>query len=104
MVPRVEELDDGLHWFTDGQDAGMWNGVGPGFGKYEKGRLARVDKMHDVGFYSGPYWEVGLPGRNNTSMIVGYRRGMSCRGFRFPKRETETQSSTRLNVMLGFQL
>ena len=79
MVPRVEELDDGLHWFTDGQDAGMWNGVGPGFGKYEKGRLARVDKMHDFGFYSGPHREAGLPGRNNTSMIVGYRRGMSCR-------------------------
>ena len=50
-----------------------------GFGKYEKGRLARVDKMHDFGFHSGPYWEVGLPGRNNTSTIVGYRREMSCR-------------------------
>ena len=49
------------------------------FGKYEKGRLARVDKMHDFGFYSGPHREAGLPGRNNTSTIVGYRREMSCR-------------------------
>ena len=49
------------------------------FGKYEKGRLARVDKMHDFGFYSEPHREAGLPGRNNTSMIVGYRRGMSGR-------------------------
>ncbi len=57
LVPRAEELDDGLHWFIDGQDVGMWNGVGPGFGKYEKGRLARVDKMHDLGFYSGHHRE-----------------------------------------------
>ncbi len=29
LVPRVEELEDGLHWFVEGQDQGMWNGVGP---------------------------------------------------------------------------
>ena len=57
LVPSVEELDDGLHWFIDGQDVGMWNGVGPGFGKYEKGRLSRVDKLHDLGFYSGHHRE-----------------------------------------------
>jgi hypothetical protein len=57
LVPRAEELDDGLHWFIDGQDVGMWNGIGLGFGKYEKGRLARVDKMHDLGFYSGHHRE-----------------------------------------------
>ena len=27
LVPRVEELDDGLHWFVEGQDKGMWNGI-----------------------------------------------------------------------------
>ena len=31
LVPRVEELEDGLHWFVEGQDQGMWNGVGPLF-------------------------------------------------------------------------
>ena len=34
LAPRVEELEDGLHWFVDAQDKGMWNGVGPGFLKY----------------------------------------------------------------------
>src|SRR3989442_2201891 len=31
LAPRVEELEDGLHWFVEGQDQGMWNGVGPRF-------------------------------------------------------------------------
>ena len=31
IVPRVEQLDDGCHWFVEGQDKGMWNGIGPGF-------------------------------------------------------------------------
>ena len=31
LAPRVEERNDGLHWFVDDQDRGMWNGVGPGF-------------------------------------------------------------------------
>jgi hypothetical protein len=31
LAPRVEEMDDGLHWFVEAQDKGMWNGVGPGF-------------------------------------------------------------------------
>ena len=38
-APRTEERDDGLHWIVDGQDKGMWNGVGPGFLKYQKGHL-----------------------------------------------------------------
>lgn len=50
LVPRVEELDDGLHWFVEGQDKGMWNGVGPGFLKYQKGMFARIDTMKDLGF------------------------------------------------------
>ncbi|PKB73207.1 MAG: hypothetical protein BZY75_03060 [SAR202 cluster bacterium Io17-Chloro-G7] len=57
LVPRVEELENGLHWFIDGRDVGMWNGVGPGFNPYEKGRLARVDKMYDLGFYTGHHLE-----------------------------------------------
>lgn len=57
LVPRAEELDDGLHWFIEGKDVGMWNGVGPGFSKYEKGRLGRIDKMYGLGFYTGYHRE-----------------------------------------------
>ena len=57
LVPRAEELDDGMHWFIEGQDVGMWNGIGPGFNKYQKGRLARIDKMYDLGFYEGYHRE-----------------------------------------------
>lgn len=50
LVPRVEELDDGLHWFIEGRDMGMWNGVGPGFLKYQRGVFKRIDEMKDYGF------------------------------------------------------
>lgn len=50
LVPRVEALDDGLHWFVEGQDMGMWNGVGPGFLKYQKGSFGHIDEMKDYGF------------------------------------------------------
>lgn len=50
MVPRVEELEDGLHWFVEGQDRGMWNGVGPGFLKYQKGVFGHIDEMRECGF------------------------------------------------------
>jgi uncharacterized protein len=50
LAPRVEELEDGCHWFVEAQDKGMWNGVGPGFLKYAKGTLARIDLMKDLGF------------------------------------------------------
>src|SRR5436190_657108 len=50
LAPRVEELEDGCHWFVEAQDKGMWNGVGPGFLKYAQGTLARIDVMKDLGF------------------------------------------------------
>jgi uncharacterized protein len=50
QVPRVEELEDGLHWFVEAQDKGMWNGVGPGFLKYQKGMFGHIDEMKDLGF------------------------------------------------------
>ena len=50
LVPRVEELEDGLHWFVEAQDKGMWNGVGPGFLKYQRGMFGHIDEMKDVGF------------------------------------------------------
>jgi hypothetical protein len=50
LVPRVEELEDGLHWFVDAQDRGMWNGVGPGFLKYQQGMFAHIDEMKATGF------------------------------------------------------
>ena len=42
LVPRVEELEDGLHWFVDAQDKGMWNGVGPGRRWAASGTTTRV--------------------------------------------------------------
>lgn len=50
VVPRVEELEDGLHWFVEGQDKGMWNGVGPGFLKYQPGVFGHIDEMKAGGF------------------------------------------------------
>src|SRR4030095_13869278 len=56
-APRVEERNDGRHWFVDDKDRGMWNGVGPGFLPYTKGSLGHVGEMKDAGFvwdsYSG---------------------------------------------------
>ena len=50
LAPRVEELEDGLHWFVDAQDRGVWNGIGPGFLKYQQGMYARIDEMKGLGF------------------------------------------------------
>ena len=50
LAPRVEELEDGLHWFVEGQDQGMWNGVGPRFLKYQPGVFRHIDEMKAVGF------------------------------------------------------
>jgi len=50
LVPRVEELEDGLHWFVGGHDQGMWNGVGPLFRKYVPGVYKHLDEMSAVGF------------------------------------------------------
>jgi len=50
LVPRVEELEDGCHWFVEAQDKGMWNGVGPGFLKRTPGSFARIDEMASCGF------------------------------------------------------
>jgi len=49
-VPRVEEMEDGLHWFVEAQDKGMWNGVGPGFLPYQKGVFGHIDEMKELGF------------------------------------------------------
>src|SRR6266853_1689400 len=50
LAPRVEERDDGQHWFVDDTDRGMWNGVGPGFLPYTKGAFDHIDEMKDLGF------------------------------------------------------
>jgi uncharacterized protein len=50
LVPRVEELEDGCHWFVEGHDQGMWNGVGPRFLKYEPGIFGHIDEMKAGGF------------------------------------------------------
>src|SRR5262245_17694048 len=50
LVPRVEELADGLHWFVEGRGKGMWNGVGPAVRKYVPGVFRHLDEMLAVGF------------------------------------------------------
>jgi predicted TIM-barrel fold metal-dependent hydrolase len=35
---------------VNAQDKGMWNGVGPGFLKYQKGTFGHIDEMKDYGF------------------------------------------------------
>jgi uncharacterized protein len=49
-APRVEERNDGQHWFVDDKDRGMWNGVGPGFLPYTPGSFGHVDEMKEAGF------------------------------------------------------
>jgi predicted TIM-barrel fold metal-dependent hydrolase len=46
-APRVEELEDGCHWFVEAVDKGMWNGVGPGFLPYVKGAFGHIDEMKE---------------------------------------------------------
>jgi hypothetical protein len=48
VAPRVEAMDDGLHWFVEAQDKGMWNGVGPGFLPYQKGTFGHIDEMKEL--------------------------------------------------------
>src|SRR6516165_1865999 len=49
LAPRVEEMEDGLHWFVEAQDKGMWNGIGPGFLRYQRGMFGHIDEMKDLG-------------------------------------------------------
>ena len=55
LVPRVEERNDGQHWFCDNVDRGMWNGVGPGFLPYTKGMFDHIDEMAALGFEWNSY-------------------------------------------------
>ena len=55
LAPRVEERNDGQHWFVDDKDRGMWNGVGPGFLPYTKGMFDHIDEMKELGFEWNSY-------------------------------------------------
>ena len=55
LAPRVEERNDGQHWFVDNTDRGMWNGVGPGFLPYTKGAFDHIDEMQALGFEWNSY-------------------------------------------------
>ena len=70
-APRVEERNDGQHWFVDDKDRGMWNGVGPGFLPYTKGSFGHVDEMKEAGFEwdSFPAPGRGRPRRSCASPI-----------------------------------
>src|SRR5262249_14643842 len=50
LVPRTEELSDGVHWFVEAKDKGMWNGIGPNFRRYQPGLYQRTDRMRELGF------------------------------------------------------
>src|SRR5437899_10349547 len=63
LAPRVEELEDGLHWFVEAQDKGMWNGVGPGFLKYQRGMFGHIAEMKDLGFE----WDYGPRARTRPT-------------------------------------
>src|SRR2546428_14121264 len=60
LVPRVEELEDGLHSFGEAQAKWMWNGVVPGFLKYHQGMFADMERMKPVGF-GGDYQRSAKP-------------------------------------------
>ena len=66
-APRVEERNDGQHWFVDDTDRGMWNGVGPGFLPYTKGSFGHVDEMKEAGFVWDSY--PGATPRPTTPVI-----------------------------------
>src|SRR5262249_7972891 len=83
LAPRVEERNDGQHWFVDNQDRGMWNGVGPGFLPYTKGAFDHIDEMADLGFewncYPGavrrpttPEWRVADLDRDGLEKEIVY--------------------------------
>src|SRR3989475_10828432 len=88
LAPRVEELEDGLHWFVDAQDRGMGNGVGPGFLKDQKGMFGHIDAMKDLGCEWGnapgiqprpttPELRLADLARDGAAAGGGYRRLMS---------------------------
>ena len=67
LVPRVEELEDGCHWFVEAQDKGMWNGVGPGFLKRTPGHLRPHRRDGLVRLRVGPPARAPSPGRPRPS-------------------------------------
>ncbi len=83
LAPRVEERNDGQHWFVDDKDRGMWNGVGPGFLPYTKGAFDHIDEMKGLGFEWDCYPRRQARGRRRrncaspTSTATGSRRRSS---------------------------
>ena len=78
LVPRVEERNNGQHWFCDNIDRGMWNGVGPGFLPYTKGMFHHIDEMAALGFEWNSY-----PGRKPR------RPPRSCASPTSPRRDRQ---------------
>ena len=72
LAPRVEERNDGQHWFVDDKDRGMWNGVGPGFLPYTKGIVRPYRRDEGCSASSGtaiPAPSRGRPRRSCASPI-----------------------------------
>src|SRR5678815_4925030 len=52
-VPQVRETPDGAHWYAEGQELGVFGGLGFGFDRVQRGYSKHVEKMFEAGFYEG---------------------------------------------------
>lgn len=53
LVPQVRQTPDGPRWYAEGQELGVFGGLGFGFTPVQRGYSKHVDKMFEVGFYEG---------------------------------------------------
>ncbi len=53
LVPQVHETPEGPRWYAEGQELGVFGGLGFGFTPVQRGYSKHVDKMFDGGFYEG---------------------------------------------------
>jgi hypothetical protein len=52
-VPQVRETPDGPHWYAEGQELGVFGGLGFGFDRVQRGYSKHVERMFEAGFYEG---------------------------------------------------
>lgn len=53
FVPQVRQTPEGPRWYAEGQELGVFGGLGFGFTPVQRGYSKHVDKMFEVGFYEG---------------------------------------------------
>jgi predicted TIM-barrel fold metal-dependent hydrolase len=52
-VPQVRDTPDGPHWYAEGQELGVFGGLGFGFDRVQRGYSKHVERMFEAGFYEG---------------------------------------------------